>query len=98
MNIAACATVAPRKTTNRGSAAVTMNCWSIAPTANPTIDFDNPPMPITPIESASCVSPGQASRQHPGNRPARQRHVHDDDQDQIDGCGSPDQESRQARL
>jgi hypothetical protein len=57
MNTAECTTVAARNITKRGSAAVTMNCCPITPTRNPTIDFANPPIPITPLDSASCINP-----------------------------------------
>ena len=53
MNTAACSAVAATNITSRGSAAVTMNCCPNAPARNPTIDFASPPMPMTPLDSAS---------------------------------------------
>ncbi len=57
MNSAACTTVAATNITNRGNAAVTMNCWPITPAANPTIAFARPPMPTVPLDSASWMIP-----------------------------------------
>ena len=55
----------PKKTTNRGSDAVTMNCVPMMPARNPTRVFASPPMPITLLDSASCASPAKV----PDNRP-----------------------------
>ena len=57
MNTAACSAVAATNITSRGSAAVTMNCCPNAPARNPTIDFARPPIPTTPLDSESWISP-----------------------------------------
>ena len=70
-----------RNTTNRGSGAVTMNCVPTRPARKPTSVFASPPMPMTPLDSASCTSPA-APAQPPGGRPGGQRHVdHHEHQD-----------------
>ena len=46
MKTTAWSTVAAKKTTNRGSDAVTMNCVPMMPARNPTSVFASPPMPM----------------------------------------------------
>ena len=53
------------------------------PARNPTIVFARPPIPITPVESASCSSPATVPVSSPGDRSRRQRHVHDDDEHEV---------------
>ena len=55
-------------------------------------------MPTVPLDSASWMMPGHAAGQHPGHRPGRQRHVHDDDEHEIERRDSADDKSREARL
>ena len=98
MNTSACSTVAPKNTTNRGSGCATMNCVPMMPARKPTIVFASPPMPMTPLDSASCTSPATAPGQQPRHRPGRQRHVDDDDEHQIDRDGAPDDEPGQRGL
>ena len=65
----------PKNTTNRGSGCATMNCVPTMPARNPTIVFARPPMPMTPLDSASWTRPGERPGQQPGHRPGRQRDV-----------------------
>ena len=57
MNTAACTTVAARNITNRGSAAVTMNCWPMTPAREPDDRLRQAADADTPLDSASWMSP-----------------------------------------
>ena len=96
--ITACSTVAAKNTTNRGSGCATMNCVPMMPARNPTIVFASPPMPMTPLDSASCTSPATRPRQQARHRARRQRDVDDDDQHQVDRDRAAHHEPRQRRL
>ena len=98
MNTAACTAVAPRNMTNRGAAAVTMNCRSITPAANPTMDLANPPTPMTPLDSASWTMPAAVAGQHPRDRAGLQRDIDHHYQHQIERRGTAHQKPRQGRL
>ena len=46
-----------------------MNCVPTMPARNPTIVFARPPMPMTPLDSASCTSPANVPVSSPVTGP-----------------------------
>ena len=75
-----------------------MNCWPIAPTTNPTIDFASPPIPNHTDRERILNETCGAACEHPRHWPIRQCDVHHHNKDQIEGRGSVSQESRQSGL
>ena len=90
--------VATRNITSRGSAAVTMNCWPIAPIKKAHDRLRQTANADDTARQRVLDDPGEASGKHPRDRPARQRHVDHDDQHEIQGDGPTNEEARQRRL
>ena len=98
MNMTACSTVARKTRRTAAAAAPTMNCVPMMPARNPTTVFASPPMPMTPLDSASCTSPANVPASRPVDRPRRQRHVDHHDQHQVDRDRPAHDEPRQRGL
>ena len=75
MNTIACSTVARKNTTNRGIGRATMKWVAIRPARKPTIVFAKPPIPMTPLERASCARPADGACQQAGDRTEAERRV-----------------------
>ena len=69
MNIDRVHTVAPKNTTNRGSGCVDDELRADDARDNPTMVFASPPMPITPLDSASWTSPANVPVSSPVTGP-----------------------------
>jgi hypothetical protein len=107
MNTAACVAVAARNITNRGSAVVTHKprqrrghdeLLANHPDEEPDNRLRQPPDADHPARERVLDDPGQASREHPGGRTARERYVHNDDQYQVQRRRAADKKTRQGRL
>ena len=70
-----------------------MNWVPMMPARNPTTVFASPPMPMTPLDSASCTSPAKVPVSSPVDRPRRQRDVDHDDEHQVDRHGAAHDEA-----
>jgi hypothetical protein len=93
-----CTNDAATNINSRGIVVDTMNCAPSTPTRNPTIVFDNPPIPtMPPANRVLHQSPGGAG-EHPGDRPEGERRVDNRHQHEIDTGASRHRQPGERRL
>ena len=98
MKMHACSAVAPKNTTKRGRAWLTMNCVPATPVTNPATLLASPSIPRMPPDNASWASPAERAAQQAGHPARGEGGVDHHHEHQVDRHRPADHEAGDRRL